>query len=62
MKLIEAIEHLIQGGWEVPNRMFAVRLKKGEISDNRMRTILKANDYYCISRETWSKNKRKHTP
>ena len=62
MNLNEAIEHLIQGGWEVPNRMFVIRLRKGEISDNRMRTILKGNGYYCISRESWSKNKRKSTP
>ena len=52
MKLIEAMEHLIQGGWGVPTRMFVIRLRKGEISDNRMRTILKTNGYYCISRES----------
>ena len=61
MNLDEALEHLIKGGWEAPNRMFIARFHKGEISDNRIRTILKGHGYYCVSQESWSKIKRKYT-
>ena len=61
MNLKAAFEHLVKRGWNPPNRVFITRFKHGEISDNRLRSILKTNGYYCISEEKWSKNKRNRT-
>ena len=54
MNLKEALEHLINTGWEAPNRMFIPRFNRGEISDNRIRLILQSNKYYCICEEKWT--------
>ena len=62
MNLYAALEHLIEGGWEAPNRMLITRFRKGEISDKRIRTILKSNGYYCVCQESWAKANHKHTP
>ena len=60
MNLKEALGHSIRGGWEAPNKMFITRFNRGEISDVRIRTVLKANGYYCVCSERWAKSKRKY--
>lgn len=60
MNLKEALQHSIKGGWEAPNRMFIARFNRGEISDNRIRSILKANGYHRITEESWIKSKRQY--
>lgn len=55
MNLHEAFEHLIKGGWEAPNTMFILRFRRGQISDTRIRIILKQKGYGCICEEKWSK-------
>ena len=58
MNLYEALEHLIKAGWEEPNRMFIARFHKGEISDNRIRSILTENKYSRICQEKWQKTQK----
>lgn len=60
MNLKEAFEHLIKNAWQPPNKTFIMRFNRGEISDNRIRSILIANEYYRAREESWAKSKRKY--
>lgn len=53
MTVTQAMQHLIESGRELKNRMIKTRFQKKTMTQEQMTTVLKDNKYIIVQAERW---------